>query len=100
MGTWWKVALLVLEYARPAAFKDSDQVAWTTAIQTEEEFNAEPNNFNKPRDAGNIQNISSNVIKHANENRLKFAMNWKGENNKEEGYVEYILDISNVTFVE
>lgn len=94
-----KVAMVVLKYNRPAGFKETADLIYTSPIQSEADFNT--NNWGGAKTAtyedGFI--LTSNIYSLKDNDRLKFAMNWLGNKDEGEGYVEYVLDISEVKFV-
>src|SRR5690554_5503627 len=100
------VALLGLKYNLPPAYANADGltdigVVWTTPIQSQAAFDS-GYKWRGSVDTGNYDSLilTSNVYSLKDEDFLKFAVNWGGTKDEGTGYVEYILDISDVVFEE
>src|SRR5690554_5769746 len=100
------VALLGLKYNLPPAYANAEGlteigVAWTAPIQSQAAFDL-GYIWRGSVNTGNYDSLilTSNVYSLKDEDFLKFAVNWGGTKDEGTGYVEYILDISDVVFEE
>jgi len=100
------VALLGLKYNLPGAFANEAGltdvgIVWTSPIQSATAFDA-GYTWRGSVDTGNYDSLilTSNVYSLIDQDQLKFAVNWGGQKDESEGYVEYTLDISDVDFEE